>query len=199
MSFMSDQFAAKRNLVRDQVVIYPRRKSGQANRDLGIVVLNRDMIDSLCWLPLPSAAEILKISPTALKTACRSLGIIRWPYSRAETRCVPSPAAASIPAVPVAAQRKEVPSKPVKVEVASPPEQPSVSAIIKSVKEEQQLLASESSETEGTTNDECDSLQTSDDEISHLLTGHEDDLAWLAAGLVPNPELEFHAPLPCSA
>eukprot|EP00960_Hanusia_phi_P020940 617636-Hanusia_phi.AAC.1 len=152
MSF--DQFSSKRNLVRDQVVIYPRRKSGQANRDLGIVVLNRDMIDSLCWLPLPSAAEILKISPTALKTACRSLGIIRWPYSRAETRCMPSPAAASIPAVPVSvpAQRPtEASTRTLKVEAASPSAPPAASGMsfpLKCVKEERRLSTSESSETE---------------------------------------------------
>eukprot|EP00286_Rhodomonas_abbreviata_P026554 CAMPEP_0181311698 /NCGR_PEP_ID=MMETSP1101-20121128/13286_1 /TAXON_ID=46948 /ORGANISM="Rhodomonas abbreviata, Strain Caron Lab Isolate" /LENGTH=303 /DNA_ID=CAMNT_0023418467 /DNA_START=101 /DNA_END=1012 /DNA_ORIENTATION=+ len=65
-------------------VIFPRRKMGQSRRhdDGKPVSVTLEMIHAISDAPLPCAAKKLGISPTALKKACRTLGISRWPYTR---------------------------------------------------------------------------------------------------------------------
>jgi len=65
-------------------LIFPRRKMGQNQREerSGPVWLTTEMVLSLAVGPLTQAAQYLGISATALKKACRQLGIERWPYHR---------------------------------------------------------------------------------------------------------------------
>jgi len=87
-------------------IIFPRRKNGEETRGSDAVWLSVDVLNSLSDRSLASAAKILGISATALKKACRELGVERWPYhrnrkagsvsaeekSRANTVSPPSPA-----------------------------------------------------------------------------------------------------------
>ena len=68
--------------------VFPRRKAGD-----GIyfsspqpIVITLDTLHTLKEQPLGSAAEMLGMSPTALKRACRALGIHRWAYQRGSDR-----------------------------------------------------------------------------------------------------------------
>ncbi|EKX37575.1 hypothetical protein GUITHDRAFT_116214 [Guillardia theta CCMP2712] len=68
-------------------VVFPRRKRGQSmptNRDA--IGLDASSITSLFHLRQTEAAKHLGISLTAMKNACRSLGINKWPYSRNRDR-----------------------------------------------------------------------------------------------------------------
>ncbi len=61
--------------------IFPRRKAGQhARLNSKPVVLNETTLRKLFALPLHEAATNLGISATAMKSACRKLGIKKWPY-----------------------------------------------------------------------------------------------------------------------
>jgi hypothetical protein len=61
--------------------IFPRRKQGQHTRtNSQPVVLNEATLSQLFTLPLHKAAMKLGISATAMKSACRKLGIKKWPY-----------------------------------------------------------------------------------------------------------------------
>ncbi|EKX48831.1 hypothetical protein GUITHDRAFT_105455 [Guillardia theta CCMP2712] len=63
-------------------VIFPRRKMGEASRKTDAVWLSMELVHSLSDRSLQEAAKHLGISATALKKACRVLGIERWPYCR---------------------------------------------------------------------------------------------------------------------
>jgi len=61
--------------------IFPRRKAGQHSRvNSTPVVLNEEVLRQLFTFPLHEAAVRLGISATAMKSACRKLGIKKWPY-----------------------------------------------------------------------------------------------------------------------
>ena len=61
--------------------IFPRRKQGQHARiNSQPVILNEATLSQLFTLPLHKAAVKLGISATAMKSACRKLGIKKWPY-----------------------------------------------------------------------------------------------------------------------
>lgn len=66
-------------------IIFPRRKMGEAARGSDAVWLSVDVLNSLADRSLASAAKLLGISATALKKACRELGVERWPYCRKRT------------------------------------------------------------------------------------------------------------------
>eukprot|EP00960_Hanusia_phi_P073027 767928-Hanusia_phi.AAC.2 len=64
-------------------LVCPRRKknSSEARKEAeDPVVLTRELLESLFNLPLSSASERLGICPTAIKKACRKLGIPKWPF-----------------------------------------------------------------------------------------------------------------------
>mmetsp|Transcript_34969 Transcript_34969/g.54656 ORF Transcript_34969/g.54656 Transcript_34969/m.54656 type:complete len:359 (-) Transcript_34969:171-1247(-) len=68
-----------------QLHIFPRRKAGQEKRNVGsgsAVVLTLEVLQKFCEVPLVQAAKSLGISKTALKSACRNLGLVRWPFRR---------------------------------------------------------------------------------------------------------------------
>lgn len=61
--------------------VFPRRKAGQAIRpNAEPVVLSEEVLTSLFDFPLQEACNKLGICATALKKACRRLGIKKWPY-----------------------------------------------------------------------------------------------------------------------
>mmetsp|Transcript_856 Transcript_856/g.1991 ORF Transcript_856/g.1991 Transcript_856/m.1991 type:complete len:192 (-) Transcript_856:90-665(-) len=64
--------------------IYPRRKPGEnvRRRKQDVVEVNEDTLTKLFGLPIHQAAETLGIGATAMKAACRRLGIKKWPYVR---------------------------------------------------------------------------------------------------------------------
>jgi len=65
--------------------IYPRRKAGQKKRDHSTgnaVVVTLEVLQGFASMPLVQAAKKLGISKTALKSACRTLCIDRWPFRR---------------------------------------------------------------------------------------------------------------------
>ena len=94
--------------------VFPRRKPGHAKRDcskdqmIGPVAVTMEILEGLASHSLPTAASKLGISATAMKKACRKLGISRWPYFPARCKDTrPSMGfAASIPAV----NQVEIPS-----------------------------------------------------------------------------------------
>ena len=49
-------------------------------------MLTRELLESLFNLPLSSASERLGICPTAIKKACRKLGIPKWPFKNQSRR-----------------------------------------------------------------------------------------------------------------
>ncbi|EKX38620.1 hypothetical protein GUITHDRAFT_115168 [Guillardia theta CCMP2712] len=70
-------------------LVCPRRKKNPsaAKRDAeDPVVLTRELLESLFSLPLSSASERLGICPTAIKKACRKLGIPKWPFKNQSRR-----------------------------------------------------------------------------------------------------------------
>ncbi len=62
--------------------IWPRRKHGQedACRTSKPVILDEATVSKFFHLPLHKAAAKLGISNTAMKTACRKVGLKKWPY-----------------------------------------------------------------------------------------------------------------------
>mmetsp|Transcript_36522 Transcript_36522/g.85287 ORF Transcript_36522/g.85287 Transcript_36522/m.85287 type:complete len:297 (-) Transcript_36522:427-1317(-) len=72
-------------------LIFTRRRAGQAARVSNEpVVLNRKRVQQLFDLPLKDAAALLGISMTALKKACRKIGVERWPYRKVQTPKAPT-------------------------------------------------------------------------------------------------------------
>lgn len=65
------------------IVVVPRFKSRQDRRETTQhpVVLSLDLLQRLMSMPLCAAAETLGLSSTAMKKACRRLGVQRWPYN----------------------------------------------------------------------------------------------------------------------
>ena len=63
------------------ITTFPRRKAGQDVRtNSAPVLLNKASIESLFHLSLQGAAAQLGLSRTAMKSACRKLGIKKWPH-----------------------------------------------------------------------------------------------------------------------
>jgi hypothetical protein len=54
------------------------------------VVVTLELLESLKGQPLPRAAAALGVSVTALKKACRRLGLARWDYYRGPARSTAS-------------------------------------------------------------------------------------------------------------
>jgi hypothetical protein len=55
-------------------------KRGRARKHGEAVHITLKLLTDLAEHPLPTAAAMLGLSATALKGACRKLGIQRWPY-----------------------------------------------------------------------------------------------------------------------
>jgi len=71
--------------VKRELVIFPRRKAGQSKRQAdneAPVKLTPEILEEIANIPLVAAANKLGISKTALKNACRNLGLKRWPFRR---------------------------------------------------------------------------------------------------------------------
>jgi hypothetical protein len=68
--------------------VLPRRRCGSRPNP---VVVTPDTIQSLQCLPVHKAADVIGISATALKRACRRLGVRRWPYHRGTSKAVHGP------------------------------------------------------------------------------------------------------------
>jgi hypothetical protein len=82
--------------------VVPRRRCGARPKP---VVVTHAIVRKLQTLPVHRAADVIGISATALKRACRRLGIHRWPYHRggggaAAVNTPPSPATDSTPTAP---------------------------------------------------------------------------------------------------
>jgi hypothetical protein len=63
-------------------VIFPRRKQGQHKkhgRKEGVVV-TMEILETVFHMPLHKACNALGVCATALKRACRKLGVQKWPY-----------------------------------------------------------------------------------------------------------------------
>jgi len=68
-----------------EVVIFPRRKAGQSKRqpdNQAPIKLTKEMLEDMFDVPLVAAAVKLGISKTALKNACRHLGLLQWPFRK---------------------------------------------------------------------------------------------------------------------
>ncbi len=66
-------------------VIFPRRKTVNANGkgcDGEPVFVTREFITPYFKMPMVAACAELGVCPTAMKKACRKLGIVKWPYRR---------------------------------------------------------------------------------------------------------------------
>ncbi|EKX44836.1 hypothetical protein GUITHDRAFT_109261 [Guillardia theta CCMP2712] len=72
------------------VLVYPRRKTLQGflmlYKGARGVSLKASSLQALFHLPQTKAAASLGLSLTAFKSACRRLGIARWPYERKSRR-----------------------------------------------------------------------------------------------------------------
>eukprot|EP00277_Geminigera_cryophila_P037831 CAMPEP_0173108338 /NCGR_PEP_ID=MMETSP1102-20130122/42606_1 /TAXON_ID=49646 /ORGANISM="Geminigera sp., Strain Caron Lab Isolate" /LENGTH=313 /DNA_ID=CAMNT_0014006685 /DNA_START=78 /DNA_END=1019 /DNA_ORIENTATION=+ len=61
--------------------IWPRRKRGNLKRTTSEpVFLDEATVSQYFTIPLHKAAVKIGISPTAMKSACRRMGILKWPY-----------------------------------------------------------------------------------------------------------------------
>ena len=63
--------------------VVPRRKPGQSLEQTRAVCITLEVLARFSNMPLAKAAIALGISPTAMKKACRKLGVTRWPHSTA--------------------------------------------------------------------------------------------------------------------
>jgi len=75
-------------------VIFPRRKQGQNKKQPGRkegVAVTMDILETVFHMPLHKACTELGVCATALKRACRKLGVKKWPYrdqhSQAQRKC----------------------------------------------------------------------------------------------------------------
>jgi len=73
----TDGFPAGMDEMQSAALVFGR---GKARRDGKPVSVTLELLQDLGRHPLHMAAEKLGISATALKGACRKLGISRWPY-----------------------------------------------------------------------------------------------------------------------
>mmetsp|Transcript_28370 Transcript_28370/g.64294 ORF Transcript_28370/g.64294 Transcript_28370/m.64294 type:complete len:142 (-) Transcript_28370:93-518(-) len=64
------------------VHVLPRRRVGKVWQAGPTVTLNAQGVTSLFVMRQSDAAKFLGISLTSLKSACRQLGVTKWPYSR---------------------------------------------------------------------------------------------------------------------
>ena len=63
------------------LTVVPRRKAWQKTADMAAPVnITLETLRTFADVPLSKAATHLGISPTAMKKACRKLGVTRWPY-----------------------------------------------------------------------------------------------------------------------
>ena len=63
--------------------VFPRRKKGESQRSSPkSLSLSLNDIKALFYMRQVEAASHLGISLTAMKNACRRVGVVRWPYSR---------------------------------------------------------------------------------------------------------------------
>jgi len=67
-----------------RVQVFPRKKAGQSTRSNPLFLSESD-ISSLFHMKQAEAANHLGLSVTALKNACRKLGIMKWPYQKDKT------------------------------------------------------------------------------------------------------------------
>ena len=89
------------------VRVFPRRKRGHCSATpQPAVTVSLDAVRALQDLPAHEAAARLGISTTALKRACRKLGVERWAYRR-----VPGPPTDDPPAHPPAADGPRTPGE----------------------------------------------------------------------------------------
>ena len=69
-------------------LVFTRRRAGQPARlSSDPVALTKSRLEALFNLPIRDAADILGISITALKKACRRIGVERWPYKKVRAFC----------------------------------------------------------------------------------------------------------------
>ena len=62
--------------------VIPRRKAGQVSSNTSSPVsITLETLGLYANVPLSKAATLLGISSTAMKKACRKLGVTRWPYN----------------------------------------------------------------------------------------------------------------------
>jgi hypothetical protein len=62
--------------------VMPRRKAGQDLKSMvAPVSISLETLETYASVPLSKAASELGISSTAMKKACRKLGVTRWPYN----------------------------------------------------------------------------------------------------------------------
>ena len=78
------------------LTVVPRRKAGQGPADIAVPVsVTRETLQMYAGVRLTKAAELLGISTTAMKKACRKLGVSRWPYNPSAPSKPQSPIRAS--------------------------------------------------------------------------------------------------------
>ncbi|EKX35737.1 hypothetical protein GUITHDRAFT_118122 [Guillardia theta CCMP2712] len=70
---------------RDAYIVFPRRRRSAPDQQRpSAMSITRASLEALFCMRQVHAAEHLEISLTALKNACKSLGIDRWPYCRGD-------------------------------------------------------------------------------------------------------------------
>ncbi|EKX35392.1 hypothetical protein GUITHDRAFT_118412 [Guillardia theta CCMP2712] len=62
--------------------VFPRKRKGEIEKFKMPITLDMAKISNLFHLRQTEAAQQLGISLTALKNACRRVGLAKWPYSR---------------------------------------------------------------------------------------------------------------------
>lgn len=70
--------------------VVPRRKPGQGQHEARPVCITLDVLERFSNMSLAKASTVLGISPTAMKKACRRLGVIRWPHGSSSEAAVPA-------------------------------------------------------------------------------------------------------------
>jgi len=96
------------------VRVRPRRKGGEW------VTITLNTVSTFFDFTLTDAAHALSMSPTALKTVCRRLGIARWPYSRRSARAAASSSAHATTSSPFSIDEPLFPPPPPDSPAASP-------------------------------------------------------------------------------
>ena len=87
---VTPQNSGRKQLPPKGLVIFPRRKAGALSHNSNVshpVVITKELLQNLADFPLCQASEILGISVTALKRACRKVGVSRWPRKNALAYC----------------------------------------------------------------------------------------------------------------
>ena len=109
--------------------VFPRRKPGDTKRDCSAVApvaLSLEVLEQLANYSLPHAASKLGISATAMKKACRKLGIARWPYLPARPgrhfEAASAPPSMSAPSSMIATELAQ--PKQAAMDVTPPPPEP---------------------------------------------------------------------------